>query len=678
MADPFLENIFGVSDLVESPTNKVPSNAGENIEGVTGDRIDILDLPMSKKALLKLRNEFEKKYAPYEGKVVIPIRKRNLRSYLGRNNLNEVPGDDEVVAANLQFESEETFLPAATAQSPDPFVYADDTPEGNKLAGDVQTMLQFHAQQLLLRRKMALMARQWSINHLGVLKWGWKQFEVNGTEFGDVDIDNRKIQDFVFDPDGYVDVFGDFSSWLGERITLTAEKLIALFPKSKEYIETQVMGDDGAKLGTEVTYTEWWNDDYCFSTFKDEVLDKHKNEYFNYTKQQKDIVTGEPSMDEATGKPVMTKVRNHFAFPKKPYIFLSVFSLQERPHDITGLIEQNIPNQNSITRQTQQIDYNIAASNNGFALSENNFNQETGKQAADARKAGRPILIPSGGPISDAIMPLTALPIPNSYFESVDVHKNDLRSSWGTQGIASQKQEPDTTARGMTLNQNRDTSRIGGGIVDVLEQTVARACFDALIQLYIVFYDVPHFGAVLGSGKATEYVQLSAQNIDRQLIVGVAPNSMQPKDQVSEGNQAIQLFQEKAIGPKTLLEKLSFPDADDAAGDGVLWAIDPQAYLAMNFPELSQKLQQMQQAAQQAQMQAQQQQVALEGAQGKQQLEQKAQAGQQQIAQGAQAHSQKLQQGAESHKQKLEQSKEIASAKLAAQTKGTQPSTTKK
>jgi hypothetical protein len=217
----------------------------------------------------------------------------------------------------------------------------------------------------------------------------------------------------------------------------------------------------------------------------------------------------------------------------------------------------------------------------------------------------------------------------------------------------------------MIMNQSRDTTRIGGGIGDVVEQSVARNVFNWLVQLYMVFYDEKHFGAVMGQGKATEYVQLSAQDIDRQLIVGVSPNSMKPKDEVTKMNQATELFQMKAIGPKTLLETLDFPNPEEAAGDGVLYAVDPMAYLQMNFPELMAQLQQFQAQQQQQAVAQQQQQMQMEGAQGQQQLQQKGMAGQQQLQQGQAAHEQKLRQEQESHQQKLQLSKESASAKLA-------------
>jgi len=594
MPDGFTMNVLGVSDLVNSSTNKNDSDLTQHPEGRESEEFDVLDLPMSDEELLKLRDEYEMCYAPYESKIK-PIFVRNKESYLGKKADGSWIGGEENITANLQFEAEETFLAAALSKNPEPVVYADNTPEGNAVSSAVKTMLAFHADQLNLRKKLAMMVRQWSIYQLGVIKYGWD------SKINDVLIENRKVQDFVFDPKGYVDAYGDFSSWLGERCTVTAEKLIEMYPKHKTYISDLVEG----KMGTEVTSTEWWTDEYCFTTFKEMVLDKHKNEYYKYEEPMKDAL-GQPMNDEM-GQQLNTTPRNHFASPKKPYTFLSVYSLQEQPHDITGLIEQNIPNQHRIHRQTDQIDYNVSASNNGYAFSEDNFNQETGKQASNARKAGRPILIPQGGPIANSILPLPAQDLPASFFNSLENHKNDLRTSWGVQGITAEPQDEDQTARGMILNQSHDTSRIGGGIGQAIE-IVAKSNFNWLVQLYYVFYDEKHFAAIMGNAKAVEYVQLSNLDLDRQLIVSVSPDSMIPKDSVTQSNLAQALFDKKAIGPKTLLKMLDFPNPDEAAADGVLYSIDPATYFKLNFPEEFAKMQQaqmeqaqlgMQQAAQQ-------------------------------------------------------------------------------
>lgn len=575
--DPVALNVVGVNQLVGSHINKIPEGAGtEGQEGEQGDRIDALELDMTDEELLELRDDWEATYAGYEGRLKIR-QQSNLQYYAGKQLAGTGFSSDFPIAANLQWEAAETFYPAALSKNPEPVVYCDNSPEGNELADDVKTMLQYHADYLDLRALLTLQTRQWSINFLGVKKWGWDK------DINEVSCEVRRVQDFIFDKDGHVDSKGHFVGYTGERITITAKRLIQMFPEKKDYISKIV----GGKLGTSVTYTEWWGgeqgDEYCFYTFKDEVLDKHKNQFFNQTLEDTDEY----------GFNMQVAGKNHFAKPLKPYTFLSVFSLGEQPHDITGLIEQNIPNQNLITKRTQQIDYNLSRQNNSDVFSENNFNQETAKQAANALAKGNPVLVPSGGPIGDAIVRLDARGFPDSAFKELEMNKESLRNSWGVQGITAQPPQEDQTARGMILNQQHDNSRIGGGIGEAIER-VAKADFNWLVQLYYVFYDEPHFAAVLGTLKATEYVVLKNQNLNKKLIVTVVSGSMKPKDEITKMNQALTLWQEGALDIKTLLTILDFPDPQNTAAQVWLWRTNPQLYGQLNFPDLQQLIAQLQ------------------------------------------------------------------------------------
>ncbi len=565
-SDAIRQNLIGVSDLVQNRTNKVNAGGVSMEEGATGEPEDVLDLADSDEDLIHLAREREALYAPYESKIKLRQAK-NLKYYRGAGLSDSGYVDEDPMAANYIFDSEETYLSAALAKNPDPVVYADNTPEGNDLSDTVKTMLQFHADQQVLRRKLQQVTRQHSIYLLGVLKHGWDK------DIKDIKTEVRKVQDFVFDPDGCVDAYGDFESWLGERITVSAEKLSEMFPKHKDYIEL-IVSD---RLGTPVTYTEWWEDDMCYVTFKDKVLDKHKNEFWNYPQEETDEF----------GLPMTTKGRNHFAKSKKPYTFLSVFTLGEQPHDITGLIEQNISNQNLITRRTRQIDFNLSRANNSTAFSENNFNQETAKQAANAWLKGNPVLIPQGGPISEAVKDFPAPTIPEAFFKEKELNIEGLRSNFGVLGITAQKPDEDTTARGMILSQQYDNSRIGGGIGEAIEQ-VANNVFNWWVQLYMVFYDQPHFGAVLGQLKAAEYVELTGADIDRQLIVTVQPDSTKPVDELTKMNQAQALLEAGWLDPKTYFTIANFPDPQETAAQVTLWKLSPQTYMQMNFPDIAQ------------------------------------------------------------------------------------------
>lgn len=579
--DPISLNISGVQQLVGSKLNKINSGASTQIEGKVGEEIDVFELKMSDDDLKILANAWTAKYRLYEGNLK-PRQNANKTFYLGRQKEGGPNVVGEPISSNLLFEAEETFLPAALSKNPEPVVWSDNTAEGTKLSNAVKTMLQYHADTLVLRRKLTLVTRHWSIYFIGIMKHGWDDV------IKDIKSEVRDPRNFIFDPDGFVDCYGDYEGYLGERITVTADKLAILFPKHKDYITIIVDG----KMGTSVTYTEWWTDDYCFYTFNEIVLDKSKNPHFNLdtTKSVKDL--------DGIDTDQTTKGKNHFARPKKPYTFLSVFSLGEQPHDITGLIEQNIPNQRRITRRTEQLDYNLSRANNSDIFSQTNFTEETAKQAATAMAKGNPILVPSGGPINEAVHRLAAPNIGGEFFKELEVSKTDLRSIFGTQGISSQQPNENTTARGMILNEQFDNTRIGGGIGDALEQ-VADNIFNWWVQLYYVYYDEEHDARILGQMKAVEYVTLQSSDFIGRVVVSVSPDSMKPKDEVSEANQAISLFESEAIDPKTLLTVLNFPDPQNTAAQGALWKTNPQAYMALNFPELMQKLQAVQQQGQQ-------------------------------------------------------------------------------
>lgn len=588
--DPISQNIEGVRQLVSSRLNKAPGSLGDEMEGADSERIDELTLDLDDEELLYLVHQWEGKYRTYE--TAIKLRQEAQKTYyLGRQREStpSTVGDVPAISANLLFEAEETFLPAALSKNPEPVVWTDNTKEGSDLANSVKTMLQFHADQQVLRRKLTLMTRHWSIYFMGVMKHGWDE------KLNDIKSEVIDPQSLILDPDAAIDCYGDYEGdYLGERKTISASKLIKLFPKHKAYITVMVDG----KMGSSVTYTEWWNDEYTFTTFKDKILDKTKNPHFNYPKQEEQ--TDEFGNTEEVDVPVI----NHFAFPKKPYSFLSVFSLGEQPHDVTGLIEQNIPNQRRVTRRTEQIDYNLSRANNSDVYSEDNFNQETATQASRAMANGRPVLIPAGKPISEALARLQAPGIGSEFFTELENSKTDLRSIFGTEGISSSAPNEDQTARGMILNQQFDNSRIGGGIGDALEQ-VADNIFNWWVQLYARYYDEPHFAAIMGQMKAVEYITLQSQNLDRRIVVSVSPDSMKPHDELTQMNQAMSLFEAGALDPKTLLTMLNVPDPQDTAESTVLWLLDKNAYLQLNFPELAQQLQQMQAQNQMAQAAAQ-------------------------------------------------------------------------
>lgn len=645
--DPVELNIAGVQSLVGSRTNKMNGGATTEPEGVKDEKIDVLDLALSDEELIQLSKKWTTKYSTYEA--AIKLRQQaNLTYYLGKQKEGSqwATTDGQPIGANLLFEAEETFLPQALQKNPDPVVFCDNTSEGGKLADDVKTMLQYHSDVLVLRRKLSRAVRHWSIYFIGVMKHGWD----NKIEEITSEVINPK--NLILDPEGFVDEYADYIGYLGERKTVTAEKLVEMFPEEQTYIS--VIAD--FKMGTDVVYTEWWTDEYTFTTFKERILDKSRNPHYNHKQESGDSGTGQ-------------EPKNHFAIPKKPYTFLSIFSLGETPHDVTNLIEQNIPNQRRVSRRTEQIDYNLSRQNNSRLFSEDNFNQETAKQAATAMVKGHPVLVPPGRPLAEAVHDVPMTPVAPGFFQALEQDKADLRTIFGTEGLSSQPVEKNELATNLVMNEKHDSSRIGGGIGDALEQFCDNV-FNWWVQLYYVYYDVQHIAQIMGQMKGVEYAQLQAQMFDRKIVVSVSPNSMRPRDEVSIANEASQLFQAGLLDPKTFFTRINFPDAETVAESVTLWMMDKNLYLQKAFPEMAQQMQQMQQQQMQAQQQAQQgqlqaqqqgaeQQNQIQGAQAQQGMAIKQAQVEQEMQHKEDQHQQKLKHDEESQKSKVESKKDI-------------------
>ena len=60
---------------------------------------------------------------------------------------------------------------------------------------------------------------------------------------------------------------------------------------------------------------------------------------------------------------------------------------------------------------------------------------------------------------------------------------------------------------------------------------------------------------------------------------------MKPKDEITEMNQAMDLWNAHALDPKTLFSILDFPDPNETAKQVTMWITNPQLYAQTYFPE---------------------------------------------------------------------------------------------
>lgn len=553
----------GPRELVESDTNKTGFDPQATEKPRTLLTVDISDTD-----LLKLTREWSSSWKTYwaqEEKIV----KEAEEYWKGRQYSSiEAQGNKRPVVDNLIFESLETFLPEATKQNAEPVVMADSTPEGQILAKNIKVTLQYLADKLRLRLKLKRQARYWAIYKLGAIKVGFSP------DTKQIFTDVVRTAKLIMDKDATIDDGGIYTGeYIGENKEVTAKHLKEMFPAKSGEIDRKAEGLDGTKI----KYIEWWTQEMLFFIMDDIVLDKYRNPHWNYDSE-------ELTIDEyGNALPTNVNGANHFDTPQIPYVFLSVFNLGEHPLDDTSLIVQNLANQDVVNQLSKQIIRNVKKMNGGTAFASESFTKEEAREAQNALDTGDGVWVPTGD-IGTAFQQYRGNALPSDvYGERADA-RSELRNIFGVKGSSAQGVASEQTVRGKLVISQKDSSRIGGGVTEYIEQCADRI-FNWWVQLMYVYYDEPHYAAVLGSAKAQQTIQLKNKDLSAytgELLISVKEGSMLPKDDVTKANQAIDLATAGFLSPVDLYDALDFPDPKETARNLFIWQNMPQ----MLFPDL--------------------------------------------------------------------------------------------
>lgn len=551
--------------------NKAHRSLGNN-----GDLpMDEYESSMKEEEILSLTDQWKQAYSAYY-RDIERTQEIAYNYWIGKQMSDTQDAiEGRLLVDNLMFQAFETFLPIATRSNPDPVVSTDSSPEGQKLSYDMKNMLVFQADKQKLRMVLKHMTRDWGLNRIGVAKVEW---DVKDNDIRTVPV---KAKNMIFDRDGYVGKGGLFhGEYLGEKLRLSASKLIEMFPKKSTAIRLK----SNDKMATKLDIIMWWykGTDVFFTLDKDIVLGKFKNPNWNYDGEIKRL---DPNTGLEISEPI--RGRNHMSKPLAPYVFLTVFNTRVQPHDDTSLILQNISIQDLINKRMRQIDKNVESQNNGIVVSEV-FTSEQASMAASALRKGGAIRVPAGD-VTKAFMRDSAPALPGDVYQNLNDARTQLQNIFGTSGSNPQGVSSEDTARGKILTNQLDSSRIGGGVTEHIEGA-ADSIYNFWVQFMYVYYDEPHYASAIGIQGAQEVIQLHNQDLNRTIMVTVKDGSLIPKDPLTERNEAVDLWSANAIDPITLYTKLDFPDPYNAAKQLLLWQLIAKGGLPpqVMFPDFPQ------------------------------------------------------------------------------------------
>lgn len=543
------------NQLADGGPNKAGGDREEIVQGAVSEHLPELDVDLDEDELLKMADSWQKSYKEY-GADIKKQQDLNEDYWLGKHFASvQYKSGKMPVQENRIFADTETFLPIATRQNPEPLISGGGGDDAQKLADKVAKMCMYQADTQKLKLKLRKSMRFWMLYWVGVVKVGWD------ARRDDIKTTVLRPHKIIFDPNATIDEDGYSGEYLGEYREKKASDLKKMFPKMKKDIDRLSKGKDGTKI----RFVEWWTDDFVFWTMDDEkvLLGKMGNPHWNYEEEEPEtnVITGEPELDEM-GEPIVntTQLKNHFRAPRKPYIFLSVFSLGKRPHDEANLINQNISTQDLLNKRLRQVDKNVDDMNGGAVVSGDYFTKEEAAQVARAVKKGDTVWQPKGS-VNDGYKRTSGQPLPGDVYNSVNDLRGQMDNLFGIHGTTRGERTGPETLGGRILLKGSDVDRISA-ITENLEQ-MADDIFNWWVQLIYVYYDEPKVGYILGEDKTEEYFTLARQELNNEveveidgetktqgirLLVSVREGSMIPKDPIIRRNEAVDLFKMNPIG----------------------------------------------------------------------------------------------------------------------------------
>lgn len=578
-------DIIGPDSLSADVNKQKGEKFPETKEGVVSDKLPELTLKMSDKDIIDLTTKWEKSWKESEVKQEwLETIKENEKYWLGEQFDGPKADKKRPMVDNLIFESIETYLPQATRRNPDPLVElaAESVTEKPNIAFEkyverVKRKLKDLADTNKLRLKLKKTARHWGIYQLGVGKLGWDL---------DKDIPTIRIirpQRMILDPKATIDEDGYTGNRIGEYRKLEAGTILGITgedigKEAKKQIDDLIEKENKA---TEIRFVEWWTPEFLCWTLGKTVLFKKKNPHWNYDEEREDTEVDDAGVETAVK--VETIGNNHFAVPKMPFVFLSVFNLGDQPVDKTGLIKQNLSNQDLINKRNKQLDKNADRMNGGMVVSleRSGLTQGQAKGVTEALRKGGVITIPTGTP-RDAVEDYSPTALPADVYNQLVDTRTRTRDIFGTSGSNPAGQRDEKTVRGKIINRSLDTDRIGGGVSEYLEQ-FADDVYNWFVQLLYVYDSGFQF---VGEAEIPK------------LNISVKEGSLLPKDSISIANQALELASMNKLSNIDLYKRLEYPNPEELAVNVWLETNAPDI-LYKNNPDVQEVL-----ARQQVQAQA--------------------------------------------------------------------------
>ena len=499
----------------------------------TDPQKETFEVGMSDELLLGQIDEWYKESESFYAQIK-RVWETNILYYKGQQTgVEMIFGKNSKAVENRIFMATETMVPIVTTRLPDMVVRSGDTDEqSQKDALDLQDILSYHFERMGIQEKTEQFARDTILKRYGVFKVLWDK---ENDDVGLAVIDPRRVR-----VPRYGKTVNDLK-FVIEELEMGYDQAVLQFGAlvASELLRSGKKESDIKVRKHTFSVLEVWTNENVVWKSGNAILKKQKNPYYDF----KDLS------------------KNFFSQPKKPYVIKSLFHTEESIIGDTDYVQQLLRVQDNINTRKRQIEDIANKVANPILL----VDSSTGLSEEEISNiSNEPGLIIYGSDVINKIKFETPGQLPGYLFDDVNTSRNEFDNIWGIHSTTRGEREGRETLGGRQILREADLGRI-----DLLGRQVERAMDEIAeywVQLIKLFYTEEKTFSILGEDGIRFVKNFSGDKIGN-VIPSVRPGSTLKEDEATIKQNAIILWQNKAIGIRTLYKMLRIPNMQEAIDD---------------------------------------------------------------------------------------------------------------
>lgn len=272
---------------------------------------------------------------------------------------------------------------------------------------------------------------------------------------------------------------------------------------------------------------------------------------------------------------------NHFDYPRKPYIFATIFNNENTPIGQTDFITQAAPLQEGIDRRKQDIDENASLVNGTIKV------DSTVMSKADAQKLrfqARGIIW--GKNVATGVTREMGNPLPQFVYEDMVDSRNEIDNIMAASSAFRGEREGVETKAGRLALIDQSYLALNE-LVQVVDYTMYEL-FNWFYQLAKVRYTEHHEAKLLGKDNALKVFTLMQDDFEDGTELKIIAGKTLPEDRQFKYEQAQTDFKQGALGLTDYLEIAGYDAPTEKAKNTVSYHINPAVAVGMSPEEIQQ------------------------------------------------------------------------------------------